>query len=102
MAASLLLAGVLHRPAITERRAAFAEQSQAVRRWVAVNGDAFARANVARADSIMIDEDLYRTCVPQPDPKRPLCLVVDTSRSPPAVRRDRSREPNTGFVPRFR
>jgi hypothetical protein len=102
VAASLLLAGMLHHPAIADRRAAFAEQSLAVRRWVAVHGDAFARAHVGRADSIRLDEDLYRTCVPGPDPKRSLCVVVDTSRTPPAVRRDRSREPNSGFVPRFR
>jgi hypothetical protein len=102
VAGGLLLAGLEHRPAIEHRRAAFSEQSLAVRRWVAVHGDAFARENVERADSILLDEDLYRTCVPSPDPKRSLCLIVDTSQTPPAVRRDRSREPNTGFVPRFR
>ncbi len=102
VAAGLLVAGLAHRPAIENRRAAFSEQSLAVRRWIALHGDAFARANVERADSILLDEDLHRTCVPQPDPKRPLCLIVDTSKTPPAIRRDRSREPNTGFVPRFR
>jgi hypothetical protein len=102
VAASLLGAGVANHPAIEHRRAGFAQQSAAVRAWVAVHGDAVARANVARADSIMLDDDLYRTCVPRLDPKRSLCLVVDTSRSPPAIRRDRSREPNTGFIPRFR
>lgn len=98
----LALAGVLNRSAIEQRQEAFSAQSLAVRRWVSVHGDAFARENVERADSIRLDEDLYRTCVPEPDPKRALCLVVDTSQTPPAVRRDRSREPNTGFVPRFR
>ena len=102
VAGGLLLGGVLHRPVIEQRRAAFTEQSMAVRDWVAVHGNAFARANVERANSILLDEDLYRTCVPGPDPKRSLCLIVDTSKDPPAVRRDRSREPNTGFVPRFR
>lgn len=102
VAGCLLLAGLLHRPAIEHRREAFSEQSLAVRRWIALHGDAFAREHVDRADSILLDEDLYRTCVPGPDPKRPLCLIVDTSQTPPAVRRDRSREPNSGFVPRFR
>jgi hypothetical protein len=102
VAASLLVAGLLHRPQIIDRRAAFAAQSLAVRRWVVLHGDAFARAHVGRADSVRLDEDLYRTCVPSPDPKRFLCLVVDTSRAPPAVRHDRNREANTGFVPRFR
>jgi len=102
MALSLLVGGIVHRPQITGQREAFAEQSQAVRGWIAANGDAFAKAHVAAADSVLLDKNLYRTCVPARDPKRPLCLVVDTSASPPSVRRDRSREPNTGFVPRYR
>ena len=50
-----------------------------MRRWVALNGDAYERAHVSRADSLRVDEDLYRTCVPHPDPTRALCLIVDTS-----------------------
>lgn len=100
VAASLLAAGLLHRPSVTHRRDAFAQQSLAVRRWIAANGDDFSQAHVGAADSVLLDEDLYRTCVPQPDPKRSLCLVVDASASPPAVRRDRSREPNAAFIPR--
>jgi hypothetical protein len=101
-AVSFVVAGVLHRPAVTHRREAFSKQSLAVRSWVAIHGDAYARAHISRADSVRLDEDLYRTCVPEPDPKRSLCLVVDTTTSPPSIRRDRNREPNTGFVPRFR
>lgn len=97
VAAALVIAGLAHRPAIADRRAAFAQQSQAVRDWVAVHGDAFTRAHVTLADSILVDENLYRTCVPSRDPKRFSCLIVDTSKSPPAVKRDRSREPNASF-----
>jgi hypothetical protein len=100
VAAGLLVAGLLHRPMVVDRRAAFGAQSLAVRRWVAAHGDAFARAHVARADSIVLDENLFRTCVPGRDPKRWLCLVVDTAQSPPAVKRDVSREPNARFSPR--
>jgi hypothetical protein len=94
VAAGLLVAGLLHRPLVVDRRAAFGAQSLAVRRWVAAHGDAFARAHVGRADSLRLDEDLFRTCVPGRDPKRWLCLVVDTVRSPPVVRRDLSSEAN--------
>jgi hypothetical protein len=100
VAAGFVVAGVLHRPAISDRRAAFAEQSLAVRRWVAAHGDAYARSHVGLADTVLVDEQLFRTCVPGPDPKRWLCLVVDTARSPPAVKRDVSREPNARFSPR--
>lgn len=100
VAVAFVVAGVLHRPVIAGRRAAFAEQSQAVRDWVAIHGDAFARAHVDHANTITVDDGLFRTCVPKPDPRSALCLVVDTSRSPPAVKVDSSSEPNARFSPR--
>jgi hypothetical protein len=93
--AVFLAAGIVHRPQLRAEREAFSRQSEAVRQWVAVHGDDFARAHVEAADSILVDRDLYRTCVPGPDPKRWLCLVVDTSHDPPLVRLDASRESNS-------
>ena len=100
VAAALLAAGLVHRPELKADREAFAIQSQAARLWVEANGDDFARAHVDAADSVLVDEDLYRTCVPEPDPKRWLCLVIDTSHRPPRVKRDRSRESNASQNPR--
>jgi hypothetical protein len=100
VAAALLAAGLVHRPELMADREAFVMQSQAVRLWVEANGDDFARAHINAADSVLVDEDLYRTCVPEPDPKRWLCLVVDTSHHPPRVRRDASRESNASQNPR--
>jgi len=97
VAASLVAAGIVHHTTISKHEDAFAEQSLAVRRWVALNGDSYERAHVSRADSLRVDEDLYRTCGPHPDPTRALCLIVDTSRLPPTVTRDASGEPNRLF-----
>ncbi len=97
---AFLVAGLVHRPELAADRAAFAEQSRAVRLWVQAHGDDFARARVDSADSVMVDDDLYRTCVPGPDPKRWLCLIVDTSHIPPRVTRDPSRESNASQYPR--
>jgi hypothetical protein len=97
---AFLVAGVVHRPALQAEREAFSAQSLATRLWVRDNGDAFAQAHVDAADSVLVDTDLYRTCVPEPDPKRWLCLVIDTSQRPPVVRRDRSRESNASQNPR--
>jgi len=97
---AFVVAGLVHRPELAADRAAFAEQSRAVRLWVEANAGDFARAHVDFADSIMVAEDLYRTCVPGPDPKRWLCLIVDTSHSPPRIRRDVSRESNASQNPR--
>jgi hypothetical protein len=97
---AFLVAGLVHRPELAAEDRAFAEQSQAVRRWVLAHGDAYARAHVAAADTVRVDDDLYRTCVPGPDPKRWLCLVVDTSHRPARVKRDTSRESNASQNPR--
>jgi hypothetical protein len=98
--AAFLVAGIVHRPEVRAEREAFSAQSLAARLWVQANGDAFARAHVDLADSVLVDADLYRTCVPEADPKRWLCLIVDTSHRPPHVRRDTSRESNASQNPR--
>jgi hypothetical protein len=97
---AFLVAGLVHRPELAAENRAFAEQSRAVRRWVVAHADDYVRAHVAAADTVRVDEDLYRTCVPGPDPKRWLCLVVDTSLRPPRVKRDTSRESNASQNPR--
>jgi hypothetical protein len=97
---AFVVAGLVHRPELAADRAAFAEQSQAVRLWVDANADDFTRAHVDAANSLTLDDDLYRTCIPGPDPERWLCLIVDTSQSPPRVRRDESRESNASQNPR--
>jgi hypothetical protein len=97
---AFLLAGIVHRPELQAERDAFRAQSLATRLWVQANADDFARAHVEAADSVLVDTNLYRTCVPELDPKRWLCLVIDTSQRPPRVRRDRSRESNASQNPR--
>jgi hypothetical protein len=97
LAGAFLAIGLAHRPEVVEGREAFADQSTAVRRWVAAYGDAFARAHVDGADTLRLEEDLFRTCVPGEDPKRWLCLIVDTTASPPVVRRDPNRESNASL-----
>ncbi len=97
---AFLAAGLVHRPELADEHAAFAQQSMAVRLWVDANGNDFARTHVDAADTVRVDRDLYRTCVPQIDPKRWLCLIVDTSHEPPRVKRDTSRESNASQNPR--
>ena len=100
VACGFLVAGLVHRPELAADRTAFAEQSRAVRLWVEAHADDFARAHVGSADSVMVDTNLYRTCVPGPRPRRWLCLIVDTSHSPPRVKRDPNRESNVSQNPR--
>jgi hypothetical protein len=92
--------GLAHRPELIAQREAFGEQSLAVRRWIEANATGFARAHVDAATTLRIDADLYRTCVPTSDPRRWLCLIVDTAASPPGVKPDPDRESNASFNPR--
>jgi hypothetical protein len=93
----LLGAGLVHRPAIGERQDDFRAQSRAVRGYVLGQAPPEFRAQLARADTLRLEPDLYRTCIPGADPKRDLCLFVNTDQSPPGVRLDSNREPNGSF-----
>ena len=90
----VLAVGLIHRPAVQDAERARAAQFVAVQRYVLTRAPAAYRAHVALADTVRMDTDLFRTCVPGGEPGRALCLFVDTSQSPPGVTLDRSRAPN--------
>jgi hypothetical protein len=98
VAAAIFAVGLANRPAADEARADFSAQSAAVRRWAATTAPLAYRRNVDRADTLKLDDDLYRTCLPGPDPKRALCVYVNTDQHPAGIRRDPSREPNLSFA----
>jgi hypothetical protein len=81
-----------------DARRAFHAQSEAVRRYVATRAAPAYRRNIDRADTWRIAEDLYRTCVPGDDPLRSLCLFVRTDESPPGIKVDPNRAPNSRYV----
>lgn len=97
LSAVFLAVGLAHRPDVLAARDAFAEQGRAVRRWVAAEADPVYRAHVDAADTLVLEDDLFRTCVPGDDPRRHLCLIVDTSQAPPSVVPDPNREPNASL-----
>lgn len=96
IAAGMVIGGLAHRPAVQEAERDLENAAEAVRDWVLERAPA-AVPGLARADVLRIDEDLHRICVPESDPERPLCLIVETDRDPPVVRPDGDRTPNTEF-----
>jgi hypothetical protein len=96
LTAALVAAGLAHRPAVRaeedDRRAGFA----AVRAYVGAHAREF-RLGLPVADTLRLDADLYRTCVPGTNPKRPLCMFVTTDRRPPRLRVDGDRTPNAAY-----
>jgi hypothetical protein len=88
--------GLAHRPQVLaeqdDRRAAAA----AVHDYVAAQAPRY-RAGLALTDQMRVADDLYRSCVPGPDPKRWLCLFVNTGQRPAGVTLDQDRAPNTTY-----
>lgn len=97
VAMALAAAGLAHRPAVIAQHHAFQAQSDAVRSYIRLHGDAANRRNLDRADSLRLDDNLFRTCVPGTDPLHALCLFVDTSQTPPGLRLDPNPIPNSRY-----
>jgi hypothetical protein len=97
---AVLAAGLVHRPAIQDGDRAFRAQARAVRTYVHAQAPAEFRRHLARADTVRLEADLFRSCVPGDRPRSALCLLVNTDQSPAGVRRDASSEPNAEFARR--
>jgi hypothetical protein len=91
--AAIVLGGLAHRPVVQEERVDRIAQILAVRDYVFAQAPAY-RDGLPVADALRVEEDMYRTCVPGPDPKRWLCLFVSTDQHPPGIRLDGDRVPN--------
>jgi hypothetical protein len=99
LAATLAGIGVVHHGRVLADRVAFARGLQQVRVYVAHSAPAEYRRHVEQTSALRFGDDLYRACVPGDDPKRWLCLFVFTDQSPPGLRRDTNRAPNSSWLP---
>jgi hypothetical protein len=96
VAAGLVAGGLIHRSALREENADRAAVALGVHDYVVSQAPRFERG-LAAPDVVRLEADHYRACVYGPDPRRPLCLFVNTDQRPAGVHRDPSREPNTLF-----
>jgi hypothetical protein len=90
---ALLAAGLAHRPAEAAERGDEAAVVEAVERYVSVQAPHW-RPRLDRLDAVQLGPEVYRACVPGDEPRRALCLIVDTDQRPAGVARDSSMEPN--------
>jgi hypothetical protein len=88
--------GLVHRPSVVAEHEARRAQLAAVHDYVVAQAPEYG-AGIALADSLRLEQDYYRTCVPGPDPKRWLCLFVNTRQQPPGVSLDHDRAPNQTY-----
>jgi hypothetical protein len=93
IAVGLLVGGLLHRPAVAAERRDVAAAVAATHQYVAAQG----RSRVSGMDVLRVEDDLYRSCVPGPDPGRWLCVFVNTSQRPAGVMADPDATPNSQY-----
>jgi hypothetical protein len=89
----LLAAGLLHRPAVAAERGDEDAMFLAVHEYVTRTAAEW-QAGLGRIDAVQLAPEVYRACVPGDDPRRWLCLIVDTDTRPARVVRDDSMQPN--------
>jgi hypothetical protein len=89
----LLVLGIGHRAAVQDSEREYREQLVAVRRYVVRQAPSEFRAGIGAEDVWKQGDGVFRTCVPGPDPRRSLCLYVDTE-GVPTVTRDPDMQPN--------
>ena len=94
--ATLLVGGLLHRPAVAAHERAVRAQAAAARDYFVTAAPVRLHARLGEADTIKLADDLYRTCVPD-RPRRAFCLFVRTTQDPPVVREDLDRTPNARY-----
>jgi hypothetical protein len=89
----ILVAGIAHRPAVAGEEDDTAALAAAVRGYVSAHAPEW-EPGLTRVDVREYAPDVFRACVPGNDPRRWLCLIVDTDRRPARVVRDDSMRPN--------
>jgi hypothetical protein len=93
-AAMVLALGIAHHPAVRDASRAAAAQAEQARRFVLSQAPHAYAVNIDRLETQKQGPNLYRTCVPGPDPTRSFCVFVNTDQSPPGVTRDPDQRPN--------
>jgi hypothetical protein len=96
VATLLLIAGLLHRPVVVDEREDLAAAVAAAHSYVLVQEPGYG-PRLSGTDTMRVEDDLYRTCVPSGDPRRWLCLFVTTDQRPPGVTLDGDRAPNSTY-----
>jgi hypothetical protein len=94
LAVALAAIGLAHRPAVLAAEQDFAVQAASARTFVLHQAPDQYRRNVAAMDTWKQGPDIYRTCVPGPDPRRAYCVIVTTDQHPPGITRDPDQRPN--------
>jgi hypothetical protein len=92
--ALLLAGGLLHRGTVRDEREKLEAQAVAAARWFAREAPAAWRTGRDGMTTWKPGRDFYRTCIPDTEAGKAVCVFVSTGQSPPGITRDDSQEPN--------
>jgi hypothetical protein len=95
----VLAAGLATRPLVVSETEDTEAAASAVRAYIDENGNAEVRRNLDTANTIRLEEDLFRICVALDDRTRASCYFVDTDKDPPSVKEDGDARPNALYRP---
>ena len=90
----IVAAGLATRPLVVSETEDTEAAASAVRIYIEANADAEVRRNLDTANTIRLEEDLFRICVSLDDRTRASCYFVDTTARPATVSEDRDQRPN--------
>lgn len=90
-----LVAGIANHGTVAEASREGDEQLEAARAWFRENASVDYAPGIGSESVFKEGEGIYRTCIPGPDPRRNLCVQVDTSGDRPIVREDPDERPNS-------
>jgi hypothetical protein len=93
----LVAGGLIHAPVRAEAERDFRAQYVAARDYAHSRAPREFRDGIGAMTSLKMEDEVYRTCVPGPDPKRWFCMYVYTDSSPPGIKVDRNRESNASI-----
>jgi hypothetical protein len=93
---SVVLGGLVHRPAVAAEDRDVAAVVAVTRDYVKTQRPEF-RAALGSIDAMRVEDDLYRSCVPTPRADRALCMFVNTGQHPAGVTVDHDQTPNDGY-----
>jgi hypothetical protein len=94
--ALLVAGGLAHRPATAADAQDRLAVLGSVHRFILAERPSLAR-RLASTDILEVEPQLYRACVPKPQPRRWLCLFVSTAQIPPGITRDHDEEANDAY-----
>lgn len=95
---AVLVSGLANRPLTVSETDATVEVGRELRSYVVRSGSEELNRNLETANTIRLSEGFFRVCIARDDRRRYVCLLVDTSKDPTEVRRDRDARPNAAFA----